>query len=136
MKTYARIDSGIVVEIIEIEDDTPTLSERYHAAVVESTRELKGNEVFTVKPGWNFDGSGFSKPPPPEALGPRYVAVATVRERMEAIGKWGALVDVLKLDYPTMIKVLTLREGIASDDPQARTMIEAAGANPDEILAP
>lgn len=137
MAIYAHIVDGTVAELITINPGEPELAARYHAAFLENVRELKGNEVFAVKTGWKFDGGSFYQAPPPAVQpGPLYITVATVRERMEAVGKWADLVEVLKTDWPTMIKVLTLRDGIDATDPQARAMIEAAGANPDEILAP
>lgn len=136
-KTYALIDQGLVSDIVTIQPGDPPLSERYHAAIVESAVELQGALAFTVKPGWLHDGSGFSQRVPEAApIGPRYVPVATIRERLEAQGKWEALVAILQADMPTMMKVLTLRDGVAVDDQQARGLIAAAGADPDEILAP
>jgi hypothetical protein len=32
--------------------------------------------------------------------------------------------------------LLTLREGIYADDPQARALLTLAGLNPDQVLAP
>lgn len=66
----------------------------------------------------------------------RYVPVPTIRERMEAAGTWAALATILAGNPAAMLKVLSLREGVASDDAQARAMIAAAGGDPDAVLAP
>lgn len=136
-KTYALISDGLVSDVVTIQPGEAPLSERYHAAIVESAVELQGALVFTVKPGWLHDGSGFSQRVVDAApAGPLYIPVHTIRERLEEQGKWEALVSILQSDMPTMLKVLTLRDGVASDDQQARGLIAAVGADPDEILAP
>lgn len=65
---------------------------------------------------------------------PRYVPVATVRERMEAVGLWEALVALLPMSQ--LAKVLSLRDGLDANDPQVRAALAAVGADPDVILAP
>lgn len=137
MQTYARIKKGVVVEVIQIDETEAKLSDRYHAAIVDEFIPLFGAVALMVKPGHLYDGAGFTQPaiPVPEIM-ERYVTVATIRERMEEAGKWADLVDILKTDMALMMKVLTLRDGIAATDPQARAMIAAAGADPDVILAP
>ncbi len=137
MQKYAHIQDGTVVQIIEIEDGSAPIQDRYHYSIIENSILLSGSDLFSVKPGWKHDGASFfqeqvaSAPPP----GPRYVSVPTIRERMEAAGKWDVLVGILQSDPPTMMKVLTLRDGIDSSDQQARMLIAAAGADPDIILA-
>ena len=134
-QTFARIDNGTVTEIIKILDGEPPLSARYHAALLENFIELHGPEQYTIKPGWNYDGSGFSdRPEPPVLVFKRYVPVFRVRERMEAAGKWDALVAILQTDMAKLMKVLTLEIGIDPEDQEARQLIALAGANPDEIL--
>jgi hypothetical protein len=90
--------------------------------------------LITVVPtvGPFFDALRNAAPSVPP---PRYVPVPIVRERMEAAGKWDDLVAILVGQPAVMLKVLTLSEGIAPDDPQARALIAAAGADPDAILA-
>jgi hypothetical protein len=66
----------------------------------------------------------------------RYLPVPLVRERLEAVGRWDDLAALLVSQPAIMLKVLTLTEGIAADDQQARDLISAAGADPAEILAP
>lgn len=134
-KFYARINNGIVNEVIKIEDGEPSLSSRYHAALIENIMELNGPEINLVKAGWRYDGSGFSSvPPPPGIVIKKYVKVSTVRERLEAINKWADLVSLLQNDMPTLIKVLSLEDGIDPEDQQARDLISAIGADPEDIL--
>lgn len=136
MQIYARIEAGRVAEIITIEVGTPPLSERYAGIIVESCVLMTLAESQQVQVGWHHDGAGFTAPPPPfvPPVGPRYVPVATMRERLETDGTWVALVTILQTDMPTMLKVLTLSEGVDAQDPQARALITAAGSDPDEIL--
>ena len=137
MQTYARIQNGVVVEVINIDETEAKLSDRYHAAVVSEFIPLFGAVALMVKSGHLYDGAGFTQPAPPVAVPvERYVTVATIRERLEAEDRWGDLVDILKTDMALMMKVLTLRDGILASDPQARQMIAATGADPDVILAP
>lgn len=67
---------------------------------------------------------------------PVYVPVALVRERLEAADLWADAAAALMLDPAMLLKVLTLREGIASDDAQAIAWLTAVGADPEVILAP
>jgi len=69
--------------------------------------------------------------PPPR---PIYVSVPTVRERLEAIGLWDALIAALP--PAKLAKVLSLREGISPEDGEARYILTEIGADPDAILAP
>lgn len=138
MQHFAYIQAGTVADIITIQPGTLPIGERYHAAIVESCVPMTISEFHQVRVGWHHDGVGFSSPPPPAAVpaGPRYVPVSTMRERLEADGTWAALVALLQTDMPTMVKVLTLREGVDAQDTQARILIAAAGSDPDDILRP
>lgn len=133
---YARIENGIVMEVIAVQDGEPPLSVRYHPALLDQFVELHGPEQYRIRPKWNYDGSGFSEPAPPPVAprSKRYVKVSTVRERMEVIGRWDDLVAILQTDMSKLVKVLTLEIGIDVEDQEARTIIAMAGANPDEIL--
>ncbi|MFH5927545.1 hypothetical protein [Roseomonas xinghualingensis] len=71
-----------------------------------------------------------------DAPGPRYVPVHVVRERLEGGGLWDDMAEALISRPAMMLKVLTLAEGIASDDPDATELLTAIGADPAEILAP
>ena len=77
-------------------------------------------------------------PPPPP--GPVYIPASILRERMEAAGKWDAMAALLAGLMATqpglVLKLLTLNEGVDIADPQARALVEAAGADPNVILAP
>ena len=68
----------------------------------------------------------------------RYVSVATVRERLEAVDLWGAMVDGLigAGGYALLAKVMTLRLGILATDPQARGLLAQIGADPEIVLGP
>ena len=64
----------------------------------------------------------------------RYVSVATLRERLEAAGKWDDVTGALTVGQ--MAKLLSLREGVATDDAQATALLQSVGADPNTILAP
>jgi hypothetical protein len=135
-RKYARIDNGMVSEIVNLEDGEPSLASRYHAALLDHFVELHGPEQYTIRLGWNYDGSGFSEPAPPQSNpAKRYVKVSLVRERMEAAGKWENLVAILQTDMAKLIKVLTLEIGVDVEDQEVRQIILMAGADPDIILA-
>lgn len=136
-QVYAHVEAGRVLEVIHIEPGTPSLAERYYAAIVENCILLVGNQIRNVKPGMLYDGNGFYTPALPQpVVVPQYVTVATIRERLEAIGKWSDLIALLQQDMPTMVKVLTLRDGVLPDDPLAQSMLKAIGLDPDTILRP
>lgn len=73
-----------------------------------------------------------------EAEPPRYVPVATARERLEAAGKLADVAAVIDQNGGTalLLRLLSLREGLSPEDPQVIFLLEAAGADPDAILAP
>lgn len=136
MRYYAHVVQGLVAEIIKVDDDEPPLNARYPVDFVRDCVEMDGSQKYSVRSGWRYDGSAFHSPAPFIAPPPatQYVSVATVRERMEEAGTWDALSEILQSKPALMIKVLTLRDGIAENDQQARDLIRAAGSDPDEIL--
>jgi len=73
-----------------------------------------------------------------EALPNRSVRVPVItRERLEDLGKWDDVTAILfqPENQAILLKMLTLSEGIDPQDPVARTLIQAVGADPDIILA-
>lgn len=64
----------------------------------------------------------------------RMIPVALVRERLEAAGRYDALVQ--RLTPAQVLKLATLREGVDPADPQVRGLLAAIGADPAAILAP
>lgn len=88
-------------------------------------------------PEWGYDGTTFTAPAAPPTPPPviRYVPVSLARERLEAAGKWDALVGALATDMPRLIKLLTLAEGLDPADAEVRGVLTAVGADPDAILA-
>jgi hypothetical protein len=79
---------------------------------------------------WN--GSAWVEPPPPPAL----VPLAVVLTRVIALGGLTPLLAALQAAPDAVSVLLTLREGIYADDPQARALLTLAGLNPDQVLAP
>src|SRR5690349_932486 len=132
---YAHVQNGSVIEVITVNDGDLPLEKRYHAAVLESFIELHGTDQFIVKPGWNYDGSGFYKIPEPAPLpAQRNLRLSVVRDRMEEAGKWDDLVDSLKSDMNKLVKLLMSDTGINPEDQSMRDLIASTGADPDEIL--
>lgn len=132
---FARIENGIVSEIVTVDDNTPSLASRYHAALLDHFVELHGADQYTVKAGWNYDGSGFYNVSTPAFIPQKQlVKVSAFRERMEEAGKWENLVDILKNDISKLLKILTTDSGINPDDAEIRSLISQAGADPNEIL--
>jgi hypothetical protein len=95
------------------------------------------NCVSAVQAGWSYDGSAFACPAAPSTVAPakKYVPVHVARERLEAAGKWVALVNALSSDMPRLIKLLTLSLGLDPDDAEVRSVLTAIGADPNMILA-
>ncbi len=135
MQKYARIDNGMVAEIIEIADGTPAIQDRYHYSVVEKTVPLNGSDLFAVKVGWKYDGVSFSQTSNPVTPATtRYIPVWLARQRLEEAGLWDD-VSVIIFSNPAMaLKVLTLESGLDVNDPQVLQVLAAVGADPAVIL--
>ena len=71
-------------------------------------------------------------PSPPQR---RLVPLGTVLFRVEVLGATPALQAAIAADQATRELLLKLEEGIYSDDPQARALLSAVGADPDVVLA-
>jgi hypothetical protein len=72
-------------------------------------------------------------PPPPDAL----VTLSVVAERLKAAGVRDAIV-VLVFDpgnRSALADLIMVQQGIAPNDPVARALISAAGADPEMVLA-
>ena len=138
MGTYAVVDgSGQVTNVILYDGSAP-----YSPADGSSLVDVAGSPVAI---GWTYAAAtGFSPPvavggtntAPATPAGPRYVPLATIRDRVTAAGKWVAFATALDALTPDKRwHLLTLQEGVASDDPDAIALLTAVGCKPTEILA-
>lgn len=137
---YARVEGGVVAEVVRVRQGEPGLEQRYHVDALAGFVPVPQAWSAAVEPGWLHDGAAFSPPAPVVRTGPRFIPAGTLRERMEAEGLWDAMAGLLVSLLPSrpglVLKLLTLNEGVASDDPDARAMIAAVGGDPDRMLAP
>jgi hypothetical protein len=62
-KTYARVDTGIVVEVVTL-DATINISDVYHPTLVAQMFDVTGFDP-PVEVGWIYDGNTFLPPPNP-----------------------------------------------------------------------
>jgi hypothetical protein len=120
---WAHIVNGAVVEITS---DDPR--GRFYSSIVWVACDA------TVRPGWVYEAGAFHAPTAPEAQAV-YVPVPVARARLEAAGKWAALVTALSSDMPSLIKLMTLQYGLDPNDQQVRSILTAIGADPAVILA-
>jgi hypothetical protein len=77
------------------------------------------------------------QPDPPEPVR-RLVPLAVVMMRLKLLGREQALLDLLNApgnEHARDELMEQVEQGIYADDPQARTLIALAGADPDRILA-
>lgn len=72
MMIYARIDGGLVAELIEIEADGPPLSERFHPDLVATMVAVPAGTP--VAPGWIWDGNAFAAPAAPAVAVPASIS--------------------------------------------------------------
>ncbi len=74
----------------------------------------------------------------PAAPADRLVPLSVVAARLKAAGAWDAVVGLAfePANRGALADLIMVQQGIAPGDPQARALIGAAGANPDDILAP
>lgn len=136
MQKYAHVQDGTVIQIIEIQDGTPPIQERYHHSVVENSILLSGNDLFSVRPGWKFDGNSFFKiQPSVQPSVTRYIPVWLARQRLEEAGLWDDVSAIIFSNPAMALKVLTLESGIDVADPQVLQVLEAVGADTAVILA-
>jgi hypothetical protein len=72
--------------------------------------------------------------PPPDVL----VPLSVVAERLKAAGVWEAIVALVfdPANRPALADLVMVQQGIAPNDPVARALISAAGADPEVVLRP
>lgn len=83
MKTYARIQDGVVVELLSIDVD---ITDRYHPALI----WLDVTSVVSIAPGWQKSALGFLPPPAPPP-----VAVPTLAQLKAQLATIGAQLATL-----------------------------------------
>lgn len=96
-----------------------------------------------VSPGFVFDGEAFAPPASPPPTPPAYLPVALLRERLEALGRYEAVVAVLLAMLMSndaalgakVFKLLTLAEGVHRDDPDLAAVLAAAQLTEGEVAA-
>ncbi len=73
----------------------------------------------------------------PAAPADTLVPLSVVAARLKAAGAWDAVVGLVfePTNRGALADLIMVQQGIAPGDPQARALIAAAGANPDDILA-
>lgn len=136
MQKYAYVQDGMVAQIIEIQDGSPPIQDRYHYSVVENSILLSGSDLFAVKPGWKYDGASFFQVTPSSApAGPRYIPVWLARQRLEEAGLWDDVSAIIFSNPAMALKVLTLESGLDVNDPQVLQVLAAVGADAEVILA-
>lgn len=90
MTTYARIQDGIVVELIPA-SDTP-IGDRFHPSVVAEMVEIP--DGLGVDCGWLQNGSIFSEPPAPPPIPVVLPAITARQLRLWLLSQDRALADV------------------------------------------
>jgi hypothetical protein len=72
--------------------------------------------------------------PPPDALAP----LSVVAERLKAAAVWEVIVALVfdPANRSALADLIMVQQGIAPNDPVARALTSAAGADPDGVLRP
>jgi len=78
MRTYARIQSGIVAELLRTNGDIKSM---FHSSLTWVDVSARPD----VAEGWHFDGTSFSRPAPVAAQAPA-PTVAELQVQLAAIG--------------------------------------------------
>ncbi len=129
MTICALVHQGQVIDLL---DHQP--SEAYP-----STIEVVQIPAGAMSPaiGDSYAAGQFGPPtPPPATAAPRYVPLSTIRERVTAAGKWLPFCTALdSLPADQRWHLLTLAQGVASDDPAAVDLLTAIGCDPTQVLA-
>ncbi|MBP0492882.1 hypothetical protein [Roseomonas indoligenes] len=145
MQTFARVQGGVVAEIVKIPADTPPLEERYHPDLIPAFVELSGPGSQSVGEGWLYDGSTFSEPPHAEAPQDPVPASITPRQARLALLQAGLLDEVdaavaaagraaqLEWEYATVVErsgtlVESLAAGIPLTDQQVDNLFRTASS--------
>ena len=78
MKTYARIQDGLVAELLETDGDITSM---FSPALI----WVDISSLFNVAEGWRYDGTSFEAPsaPPPAAPAP---TIAELQAQIAALG--------------------------------------------------
>jgi hypothetical protein len=111
-KLIANVPSHVEGDLVALV--TPTVSDE---------ADLKATVLRLYPQGWMGEAD-------------RYVPVALVRERLEAADLWNATAVALVSNPAMMLKVMTLKDGLDPTDPQVIELLQAVGADPEQILAP
>lgn len=129
MSKLALVVDGTINEVIPQGGGLAPVSERYHPDFVARLVEVP----VDAQPGWSMQNGQFQPPAPLEASSaPRYLPAPLLRERLEAQGKWDAVVGLLTI--PQVLKLATLREGVAPDDADMLALLGAAGVDVNAVL--
>ncbi|MBP0492152.1 hypothetical protein [Roseomonas indoligenes] len=145
MQTFARVQDGIVAEIVKIPANTPPLEERYHPDLIPAFVELSGPGSQSIGEGWLYDGSTFTAPAPVEAPEDPVPTSITPRQARLALLQAGLLDEVdaavaaagraaqLEWEYATIVErngalVERLAAGIPLTDQQVDDLFRAAAA--------
>lgn len=106
---------------------------RWHIYTPEGVCEnvVLSDEAPPLPPGYTASLT----PPEPVVAPDTHIDAATLRERCEAAGIWTSVAALLVQSPVLMLTMLTSPQGVASNDPDARALITAAGGDPDAILA-
>jgi hypothetical protein len=73
MTLYARVEDGVVAELVDIEPGSTPLQFRYHPDVLAKFVPVQQQFATLVRPGWRWEGQSFTPPPPVQPVAPREV---------------------------------------------------------------
>jgi hypothetical protein len=112
---YARIDSGLVVEIVEpmLDEEGKEIPvvERFHPEIVAALVDITSVQPRPQQ-GWTYDGSGFAAYTPPPRAPEEVLATNTgVRDVLlaEATARIAPLQDAVDLDEATDAEAALLK---------------------------
>lgn len=113
-----------------------------YASVPADTGEHLFREAGSAGIGWTWDGAAFVSPPAPEQPR-RLIPKGVVQERVNAIGKWDAMIDAIMPDgRPSIFYARWFapnHPNVYFDDPDLLAMLAAVGctqAQIDAVTAP
>jgi hypothetical protein len=96
---------------------------------------VAGDAVWDALVAAGVTPEPYAEPAPPaDAL----VPLSVVAERLKAAGVWEAIVALVfdPANRSALADLIMVQQGIAPNDPVARALITAAGADPDVVLRP
>jgi len=85
MQRFARIQSGLVAELIEIPANGPTIEDLYHADLVATCVAIPADSE--VAEGWSWNGAVFAPPPAPPRIVPATISRRQLLLALAAIGR-------------------------------------------------